>query len=83
MDNETLRALDRMVDDCRGVSRERAALLQVQSALAAERDGMLPDGFTWEEFKYNVVDPACGNDPDLTEYDPDYMGIASKVHPAP
>ena len=53
------------------------ALLQVQLALAAERDGELPDRFTWEEFKYAVVDPALGNDdgthPD--DYDPDFCGL--------
>ena len=58
------------------------ALLQVQTALRKFRDGELPDGFNWEDFKYAVVDPALGNDGTIEEggaqpddYDPNYLGI--------
>lgn len=69
----------------RTVDVRLAALFQVQAVLALSRDGLLPDdgSFTWEELKYNVVDPACGNDPINTLYDPDYMGLltaARKVY---
>lgn len=56
------------------------ALRQTQFVLGAWRDGETPENFSFEEFKYVVIDPACGNDDVNTPgtYDHDYCGIMSK-----
>lgn len=56
------------------VKLERA-LRKVQIVLAANRDGELPSDFTWEEFKYLIVDPAMENDELPESHDMDYDDI--------
>lgn len=59
------------------------ALRQARVALAMERDGTLPTSFTWEEFKYQVIDPVFGNDDVHTEYNDDFLGIRASAKKPP